>query len=86
MAKKLQQGEELEAWDARMRQRDQRREPAPGGAKPRMYEVQSGDSLSKIAKEIYGDASRWNDIFEANRDKLSDPDEIRVGQELVIPE
>jgi LysM repeat protein len=51
----------------------------------RKYTVQSGDTLSKIAKQFYGDANSYNKIFEANRDKLSDPDKIRPGQELVIP-
>jgi nucleoid-associated protein YgaU len=46
------------------------------------YTVQSGDNLSKIGAK-YGVS--WNAIFEANRDKLSDPDKIYPGQELVIP-
>lgn len=49
------------------------------------YTVKSGDTLSKIAKEYYGDANRYNEIFEANRDKLNDPDKIQPGQELNIP-
>lgn len=51
----------------------------------RTYTVKPGDSLSKIAKEYYGNANEYNKIFEANRDKLSDPNKIEVGQELVIP-
>jgi LysM repeat protein len=51
----------------------------------RTYKVQPGDSLSKIAKEFYGNATDYNKIFEANRDKLSDPNKVQVGQELVIP-
>jgi nucleoid-associated protein YgaU len=51
----------------------------------RSYKVQPGDSLSKIAKEFYGSASSYPKIFEANRDKLENPDKIQVGQELVIP-
>lgn len=51
----------------------------------RTYKVQAGDTLSKIAKEVYGDASKYQRIFEANRDKLENPDKIRPGQELVIP-
>jgi len=51
----------------------------------RSYKVQSGDTLSKIAKEFYGSASSYPKIFEANRDKLESPDKIQVGQELVIP-
>ena len=47
------------------------------------YTVQAGDSLSKIGSH-YGVS--WQKIFEANRDKLSDPDKIRPGQELTIPQ
>lgn len=52
----------------------------------RTYTVAAGDSLSKIAKNFYGNANQYMKIFEANRDKLSDPDKIKPGQELVIPE
>ncbi len=47
------------------------------------YTVQSGDSLSKIGSQ-YGVS--WRKIFEANRDKLDDPDKIQPGQELTIPQ
>jgi nucleoid-associated protein YgaU len=46
--------------------------------------VIAGDTLSKIAKRYYGDANQYPRIFEANRDQLSDPDKIRVGQELKL--
>lgn len=49
------------------------------------YEVKPGDSLSKIAKRVYGNASDWKKIFEANRDLLKDPDKIFPGQKLKIP-
>jgi nucleoid-associated protein YgaU len=49
------------------------------------YTVQSGDTLSKISKQFYGDAGQYQRIFEANRDKLSDPDKVQVGQVLTIP-
>lgn len=59
---------------------------AAGGTKnTNTYTVQSGDTLSKIAKEHYGDANRYMEIFEANREQLSDPDKIKPGQELIIP-
>ena len=48
------------------------------------YVVQAGDSLSAIAKKFYGDANRWKEIWEANKDKLPDPNLITVGQELRI--
>jgi nucleoid-associated protein YgaU len=49
------------------------------------YTVQKGDTLSHIAKAHYGRASKWNAIFEANRDILDDPDRIQPGQVLKIP-
>lgn len=49
------------------------------------YTVQSGDSLSRIAKRFYGDGNAWKQIFEANRDTLKDPDKIFPGQVLTIP-
>jgi len=52
----------------------------------RTYTVAAGDSLSKIAKSFYGNANQYMKIFEANKDKLSDPDKIKPGQELVIPD
>lgn len=53
---------------------------------PRRYTVKAGDSLSKISREFYGNAGDYMKIFEANRDKLNDPNKIQPGQELVIPE
>ena len=56
--------------------------PASSG---KTYKVQAGDTLSKIAKDFYGNANEYNKIFEANRDKLQSADKIQVGQELTIP-
>ena len=50
---------------------------------PETYEVKSGDNLSKIAKKYSGIS--WKDIYDANRDILSDPDKIFPGQVLKIP-
>lgn len=58
---------------------------APAAEVSETYEVKSGDSLSKIAKRVYGNASDWKKIFEANRDLLKDPDKIFPGQKLKIP-
>lgn len=61
---------------------------AAGGATTataRTYMVQAGDSLSKISKHFYGDANQYMKIFEANKDKLADPDKIKPGMELNIP-
>jgi nucleoid-associated protein YgaU len=49
------------------------------------YTVKSGDTLSKISKEFYGDSDEYMRIFYANRDKINDPDMIQVGQVLTIP-
>jgi LysM repeat protein len=50
-----------------------------------LYTVKGGDSLSKIARYIYGDASAFQKIFDANRDILTTPDVIHPGQILKIP-
>jgi nucleoid-associated protein YgaU len=55
-------------------------------AASQFYTVQSGDTLSKIAKQFYGDANRYSAIFEANKPMLKDPDEIYPGQVLRIPQ
>ena len=57
---------------------------APADA-AQMYTVQSGDTLSAIAQQFYGDANRYNEIFEANRPMLTDPNLIYPGQVLRIP-
>ncbi len=53
--------------------------------KQQTYTVAAGDSLSKIAKQFYGNANDYMKIFDANKDKLTDPNAIKVGQQLVIP-
>jgi nucleoid-associated protein YgaU len=53
--------------------------------KQQVYTVAAGDSLSKIAKQFYGNSNEYMKIYEANRDKLNDPNAIKVGQQLVIP-
>jgi len=47
--------------------------------------VQKGDTLYRLARQYYNNQSRWKDIFEANRDQLSDPHRLKVGQTLTIP-
>jgi nucleoid-associated protein YgaU len=51
-----------------------------------VYKVRSGDTLSSIANQFYGDPSKFTIIFEANRDQLTNPNVIIVGQELRIPQ
>jgi nucleoid-associated protein YgaU len=50
------------------------------------YTVVGGDTLSKIAKQFYGDANKYMKIFDANKDQLKDPNMIKVGQTLRIPD
>jgi nucleoid-associated protein YgaU len=57
----------------------------PGAASAQSYTVKSGDTLSKIAKHFYGDASQWKKIHEANKAAVPNPDLIQVGQTLTIP-
>jgi len=51
----------------------------------RIHKVVAGDTLSKIAKKYYGNANEYMKIFNANKDKLKDPDKIFPGQDLIIP-
>ena len=62
--------------------------PTPPAASPpteMAYTVAPGDSLSLIAKKVYGDANKWRQIFEANTDQIKNPDLIHPGQILKIP-
>jgi nucleoid-associated protein YgaU len=64
----------------------------PPGAAPnvtdqeRTYTVVAGDTLSKIAKREYGDASKWHRIYDANKDTIKNPDLIYPGQTFKIPD
>jgi nucleoid-associated protein YgaU len=57
----------------------------PTPPRAQAYTVKGGDTLSKISKEFYGGANKYMKIFDANKDQLSDPDKIKVGQVLQIP-
>jgi len=61
---------------------------APASSQPqeRTYTVKPGDTLSKIAKEMVGEAAAYMEIFNANRDQLDDPNRIVPGQVLKIPQ
>lgn len=50
-----------------------------------LYTVKSGDTLGKLAKDIYGDAKLYPRIFDINKDQLKNPDQIKVGQVLKLP-
>nr|MBA3806640.1 LysM peptidoglycan-binding domain-containing protein [Acidobacteriota bacterium] len=56
-----------------------------GGGGGENYTVKSGDTLSKISKQFYGDSDDYMRIFYANRETLNDPNKIQVGQKLNIP-
>ena len=57
-----------------------------GGSNMQTYTVQSGDTLSAIAKKFLGNANAYMDIFNVNKDQLTDPDKIKPGQVLKIPQ
>ena len=57
----------------------------PAGTASQYHDVVSGDTLSAISKKYYGDANKYNQIFEANKPMLSDPNKIYPGQKLRIP-
>jgi nucleoid-associated protein YgaU len=60
-------------------------QPSQAEQQAQTYTVVSGDSLSKISKRLYGDASKWKKIYEANTDQIKNPDLIYPGQVLKIP-
>lgn len=65
----------------------QRSEPARSepAAAPRTYTIRSGDTLYKISKQVYGDAARWRELLEANREQIPDPGNLKVGATITIP-
>ena len=65
---------------------DAKLEKAPTEAKAKTYTVDSGDNLSAIARQELGDANRWREIYELNKDTIGDnPDLIQPGMELKLP-
>ena len=60
-------------------------EETAAAVETRTHKVVSGDSLWNIAQDQYGDGSKWNVIYEANKEEISDPGLIFPGQELKIP-
>jgi nucleoid-associated protein YgaU len=59
--------------------------PSPAAPAERTYTIAPGDTLSGIAKRHYGQSSRWLAIFEANRDRIDDPDRLPTGVTIRIP-
>lgn len=59
--------------------------PLPAGTRG-IYVLRQGESLSRVANAFYGDSERWKDIVEANKDKIPDPDMVKAGTIILIPE
>lgn len=67
-------------------EKDKQQVHATTGPNQDIYTVASGDSLSKIAQRVYGDAGSWTKIYKANKDTIGEnPDLIRPGQRFIIP-
>lgn len=64
---------------------DQPRQSVATASTPAVHTVRSGETLSSIAAEYLGNANRFYEIYEANRDRLRDANDLRVGQELRLP-
>ena len=77
----------MEAQEQRLAEAQQkiRERGEAAKVKTKTYTVQAGDTLGKIAQKVYGDGSRWKEIFEANKETIKNPDLIEVGQEIKIP-
>lgn len=58
---------------------------APAAPEPRIHVVKTGDTLTTLARQYYGDGRKWGLILEANRDTLSAPEKLHLGQRLIIP-
>ncbi len=59
---------------------------APPASQEKTHTVAAGDTLTSIAQKYYGDASKWNKIFDANKDTLPSANALQVGQKLKIPD
>lgn len=58
---------------------------SPTPPQPRVHVVQPQETLRSIAQHYYNDGQKWRRIYEANRQRIADPDKIRVGMKLIIP-
>jgi 5'-nucleotidase len=54
-------------------------------AVPKTYKIQKGDTLYGLARRFYNDPNKWKDIQNANRDKITDPNRLKVGTEIRLP-
>lgn len=61
--------------------------PAPAAKlAPKTYVIQKGDTLSKISQKFYGTTKKWKSIYDANRDKINNINNLKVGTQIVIPD
>ncbi|MCE5293832.1 MAG: LysM peptidoglycan-binding domain-containing protein [Chlamydiales bacterium] len=60
--------------------------PVVKAAAPKMYTIQKGDTLSKISQKFYGTTKKWKSIYDANRDRINNINNLKVGSQIVIPE
>lgn len=60
--------------------------PAPVKAAPKTYVIQKGDTLSKISQKFYGTTKKWKGIYDANRDKIQNINNLKVGTQITIPD
>jgi len=60
--------------------------PPPAKAAPKTYTIQKGDTLSKISQKFYGTTKKWKSIYEANRDRINNINNLKVGTQIVIPD
>jgi nucleoid-associated protein YgaU len=75
----------LPRYDANDPVREDDDDPVDSPVGSRTYVVQPGDTLGGISRKVYGTSSRYMDIYNANRDRLSSPNNVNVGQTLIIP-
>jgi nucleoid-associated protein YgaU len=54
-------------------------------SEPFLYEVEENDNLHWLAAKFYGDARQWVRIYQANRERVRNPNRLRIGQQLLIP-
>ena len=60
--------------------------PVAKAATPKMYTIQKGDTLSKISQKFYGTTKKWKSIYDANRDRIHNINNLKVGSQIVIPD
>lgn len=72
-------------FDASASGRSDAADSRAGSLAPVVYQVRADDTLSRISAVVYGNASAWPRIFEANRDQLATPDDLVLGMRLIIP-